>query len=90
MNTTLETLVTTLINRFAEAGFDVPIGMNPKEREAFVFHALEEAAIVPLDRYNRLVEAGRGVVQEWASKSLAEQVRSLAKSLAELPYGKAD
>ena len=49
MTTILEMLVKTLIERFAAAGFDVPDAMTQKQRESFVFQALEDAAIVPAE-----------------------------------------
>jgi hypothetical protein len=77
MNTILELLVNTLIERFVAAGFEVPDQMTQKGRESFVIQALDEATIVSINDFTRLVAAGREVVTCWESGDLANAVRSL-------------
>ena len=84
MTITLELLLTALMKRFAEAGFDIPEDMDGEQREAFVVQVLAEAAIVPADDYKELVAAGRQVVNRWESGDLAEAVRKLEVALPKL------
>jgi hypothetical protein len=81
MNTVLEFLVNTLMERFVAAGFEVPDQMTQKQRESFVIQGLAEAAIVPINHFTRLVAAGREVVTCWESGSLANAVRNLDDAL---------
>ena len=83
MQTILDLLITTLIDRFSEAGFDVPATMTQKESESFVFVALENAVILPAEEHERLLKAAREVVKQWESTGLAKAVRDLDATLAE-------
>ena len=82
MQTILDLLVKALIERFSDAGFDVPEDMTQKESESFVFVALENAVILPTDEHERLITAAREVVKQWERTSLAEAVRQLDAALA--------
>lgn len=87
MTPTLEVLLTALMKRFAEAGFDIPEDMTAEQREAFVMQALAEAAIVPANDYERLIAAGRQVVNRWESGDLSKAVRNLDAALPKLAGG---
>jgi hypothetical protein len=81
MQTILDLLIKTLIERFSDAGFDVPETMTQKESESFVFVALENAVVLRAAEHERLVTAARHVVTQWESTSLAEAVRNLDSAL---------
>lgn len=83
MQTILDLLIKTLIERLSDAGFDVPATMTQKESESFVFVALENAVILPADEHERLVTVAREVVKQWESTGLVEAVRNLDAALAE-------
>jgi hypothetical protein len=81
MNTVLELLVNTLLERFVAAGFEVPDALTQKQRESFVIQALEGATIVSINDFTRLVAAGREVVSCWETGNLAAAVRTLDLAL---------
>jgi len=81
VQTIFDLLIKTLIERFSDAGFDVPETMTQKESESFVFVALENAVVLPAAEHDRLVTAARDVVTQWESTSLAEAVRKLDAAL---------
>jgi hypothetical protein len=83
VQTILELLVKILMERFLDAGFDVPATMTQKDSESFVFVALENAVILQAAEHERLVAAARDVVNKWESASLAEAVRNLDAALAQ-------
>ena len=80
----LTLLVNTILERFRAAGFQVPENMTQKESEEFVFLAIENAAIVPADRYESLIATARSVVENWDGNGLAEAVRKLDAILGEI------
>jgi hypothetical protein len=81
MPTPYSTLIGTLIGLLQESSFDVPQGLSKKGREEFVFHALENCKIVPIDWYDNLIGAAQAVVSTWATRSLAAAVRKLDAAL---------
>ena len=80
----LTLLVNTLVARFRAAGFQVPENMTQKESEEFVFQAIENAAIVPADRYESLIATARSVVENWEGNGLADAVRKLDAILGDI------
>jgi hypothetical protein len=78
MKSILEALVNTLMERFDEAGFEVPKTLTEKERDAFVFRTLEEAAILPQSAFDELLGTAHAVVDCWKTGDLAGAVRKLA------------
>jgi hypothetical protein len=80
----LTLLVNTLLERFRAAGFQVPENMTQKESEEFVFQAIENAAIVPADRYESLIATARTVVDNWEGNGLADAVRKLDAILGDI------
>jgi hypothetical protein len=81
MNSILDLLVNTLIERFIDAGFEVPNAMTQKQRECFALQSLDEATILSISDYNRLVAAGHEVVNCWENGNLAQAVRTLDHAL---------
>jgi hypothetical protein len=88
MNPIFDLLVNTLTERFVAAGFEMPDQMTQKQRESFVIQALEEAAIMPIRHFTRLVAAGREVVTCWESGNLANAVRNLDDALPKEGHAK--
>jgi hypothetical protein len=89
MQAILDLLIQTLIERFSDAGFEVPEAMSQKEKESFVLSTLESAVIPPSSQHHQLVEAAHEVVKQWESTRLAEAVRHLDAVLAQdSPQGK--
>src|SRR5436305_14677700 len=87
----LTLLVNTILERFRAAGFQVPENMTQKESEEFVFLAIENAAIVPADRYESLIATARSVIENWEGNGLAEAVRKLDAILGDIaPATQAD
>ena len=78
MKSILEALVNTLMERFADAGFQVPKTLAEKEREVFVFQTLEQAAILPQSVFDELLGTAHAVVDCWETGDLAGAVRKLA------------
>jgi hypothetical protein len=58
--------------------------MTQKESEEFVFQAIENAAIVPADRYESLIATARTVVDNWEGNGLADAVRKLDAILGDI------
>ena len=81
MNSILETLVNTLSERLSAGGFELPKAPPEKERLGFIFQALDQAAILPVEDFNRIVSAAQEVVNRWESGDLADAVRTLALAL---------
>ncbi len=77
-------LVNTLIERCRAAGFQVPENMTQKQSEEFVFQAIENAAIVPADRYESLIATARSVIENWEGNGLANAVRNLDATLGDI------
>jgi hypothetical protein len=89
MQAILDLLIQTLIERFSDAGFEVPETMSQKEKESFVLSTLESAVILPSSQHHQLVTAAHEVVKQWESTKLAEAVRHLDAVLAQhSPQGK--
>jgi hypothetical protein len=78
MEAILELLVEILIQRFAQAGFDIPQSMTEKARESFVIQTLESVAILQQDLLDRLLGSARAVVNAWERGDLAAAVRDLS------------
>jgi hypothetical protein len=83
MTAILATLVESLMVRFSQAGFDVPQSMTQKERESFVFHTLEGAAILQSHKLERILGSAGAVVERWERGDLAAAVRDLSNVLQE-------
>ena len=81
MATILDLLVETLMRRFSESGFDVPQSRTAKDRESFVVDTLENAAILPQDLLDVLIESARNVVNVWDRGDLAAAVRNLSSAI---------
>jgi hypothetical protein len=81
MSNLYEKLIETLLTILANSGYTIPGGMSQKRREEFIFHALENVAIVPLDQYTSILHAGQAVVRLWATGELAQAVRDLDTAL---------
>jgi hypothetical protein len=81
MSNLYETLIETLLTILADSGFKIPGGMTQKRREEFIFNALESVAIVPRDRYTRILDAGQAVVRLWTTGELPQAVRNLDAAL---------
>ena len=77
MSTLYSTLIEKLIALLQEGTISVPQQLSKKEREEFVFRALENCKIVPTDWYENLIGAAQAVVSKWATRDLARAVRNL-------------
>ena len=81
MNSILEALVNTLSERLFAGGFELPKTPTEKERLGFIFQSLDQAAILPVENFNRIISAAQEVVNRWESGDLADAVRTLALAL---------
>jgi hypothetical protein len=83
MDAILDLLLTTLIRRFSDAGFDAPPSMTEKARESFVMTAVASAVILKQDSLDRLLGSARAVVEGWEQQDLAAAVRNLSSAVDE-------
>jgi hypothetical protein len=77
MSTLYSTLIEKLIALLQDGTIYVPQQLSKKEREEFVFRALENCKIVPADWYDNLIGAAQAVVSKWTTRDLARAVRNL-------------
>lgn len=85
MNSILGSLMKVLLQRFGEAGLELPNEATEKERLAFIFQALDQVAILPLETFHPMISAAQDVVNRWESGDLADAVRNLALALPAEP-----